>query len=305
MTIKTPGIYMIPESEYFADPCEMPSLSHSIAKMLLDRSPAHAWSAHPRLGNQREDGATKASDTGTILHKLLLGRGADIAEIDAKDWRTNAAKEARDEARAAGKTPVLASDMTDIYACAKAARRQIESHPDLGAFFEAGKSEAVIAWQDGGIWCRGMVDRLPDAPRVPVFDIKTTALSGAPESWERRVVHEYATQAAFYRRGLKAIRRVEPGPFLFVVIEVNAPYAVSVLTPAPSLLAYAEAEIERAIELWRDCIAADKWPGYAPFTAHVELPGYLAMRSEERAIRREIMAERYDPTNAFAEEFQE
>jgi hypothetical protein len=49
----------------------------------------------------------------------------------------------------------------------------------------------------------------------------------------------------------------------------------------------------------------DVWPGYPAFTAHVDLPGYMAMREEERAIRREFLTEHFDPNNAFAQEFQE
>jgi hypothetical protein len=305
MKILKPGIYEIGEDCYHADPCPNPSLSHSIAKMLLHRSPRHAWAAHPRLGNLSQKPANSAMDDGSIIHKLILGKGSEIEVCDFKDWRKDAAKEARDIAREEGRIPVLAGDMPGLEACAKTALEQMRDHPDLAAFFEAGKSEAVIAWRESARWCRGMVDRLPDGKRVPIFDIKTTGQSAAPEAWERRLVHEYATQSAFYRRGLHAIRGVEPGPMLFVVIETEAPYCISVITPAPSLAAYADREIERALEVWNECMTDDVWPGYPAFTAHVDLPGYMAMREEERAIWREFLTEHFDPNNAFAQEFQE
>ena len=47
------GIHDIPPREYHADPCPAPSLSRSIAKLLVERSPAHAYAAHPRLGGPR------------------------------------------------------------------------------------------------------------------------------------------------------------------------------------------------------------------------------------------------------------
>ena len=289
--ITKPGIYSdIGEADYHCDPCPDPSLSHSIAKLLLQRSPLHAHASHPRLGGNTGYDSNTAMDDGSIIHKLMLGRGADIVEVDAPDWRTNAAKAARDAAWEAGKLPVLAGRMEGLMTCAKAALDQIKAHPDLAAFSAPGIAEAVLAWREGATWCRAMVDYLPDDPSLPVFDIKTTALAAAPESWERRLVHEYATQAAFYRRGLKALGRKKPGPLLFVVIEVKPPYGLSVMTPAPSLLAYAEAEVERALETWTECMADDVWPGYPAFTAHVELPGYLAMKAEERAINREFIA---------------
>src|SRR5438132_1009339 len=86
------------QAEYFADPCEQPSLSVSIATELILRSPLHAWQIHPRLGGLRRP-TTEAMENGTLIHALLLGKGENrIAVLDVKDFRTNAAKEARDAA---------------------------------------------------------------------------------------------------------------------------------------------------------------------------------------------------------------
>jgi hypothetical protein len=298
----TPGIHKMTQDAYFADPCPVPSLSHSIAKKLLHQSPKHAFAAHPRLGGGSDKKTTSAMDDGSIVHSILLGKGSDIATIDADDFRTKAAKEARDAAHAAGKIPVLSHKLASLQMCAAAAKDQISAHPDLKGFFEPGRSEAVLAWQEGATWCRGMIDRLPDDPRLPVFDLKLTGLSAAPEEWERRMVREYATQDAFYMRGLEAIGQKRPA-FLFIVIEFDAPFGMSVMASAPSLRAYADAEIERALTLWGECMKSQRWPGYPQFTAHVELPGWMAMRQEERALRDEFAAERYDPNNGFNQEF--
>jgi hypothetical protein len=78
-----------------------------VAKILLDRSPLHAWHAHPRLNpDYRHDDDTKF-DVGNIAHKLMLGRGKDIVVLEFDDWRTKAAKDAREAAAAAGKLAVL------------------------------------------------------------------------------------------------------------------------------------------------------------------------------------------------------
>ncbi|MBK8009562.1 MAG: hypothetical protein IPK23_14905 [Rhizobiales bacterium] len=47
--ITKPGIYQMPAPDYFADPCPAPSLNQSLAKVLLDQSPLHAFYEHPRL----------------------------------------------------------------------------------------------------------------------------------------------------------------------------------------------------------------------------------------------------------------
>src|SRR5215831_5713580 len=45
----TPGVYAMPAAQYHADPCPTPSLSASIIKLICLDSPAHAWTAHPKL----------------------------------------------------------------------------------------------------------------------------------------------------------------------------------------------------------------------------------------------------------------
>src|SRR5690606_29585641 len=106
---------------YYADPCPEPSLSQSIAHVLLAKSPLHAWLQHPRLGGKAR-AATKAMDEGSLVHALLLGQDDQIVEVDADSWRTNAAKEQRDAARAEGKIPVLAGELDDVRTAVNAIR---------------------------------------------------------------------------------------------------------------------------------------------------------------------------------------
>ena len=80
----------ITEEDYHADKlpdwCTGPSLSNSMAKILLDKSPAHAYAAHPRLGGAGRvlpASTLQTFDAGKLAHKLLLGRGAEVVVIDA------------------------------------------------------------------------------------------------------------------------------------------------------------------------------------------------------------------------------
>src|SRR5262245_29477228 len=119
------GIHAISPAQYHADPCPAPSLSSSIAKMLCLESAAHAQYAHPRLNPAGAgDDADERFDIGTAAHALLLEGTTAIAVIDAKDYRTNAAKDARDAAYAAGLTPLLKARWTDVQAMVAAARAQ-------------------------------------------------------------------------------------------------------------------------------------------------------------------------------------
>src|SRR5690606_33998548 len=86
----------MPESEYHAHP----SLSSTGAKLLLDSPAAFDWVI--RQGHREEKAAF---DTGSAVHAEVLGVGYGVEELDFDSWRSKAAREAQDEARAAGLIP--------------------------------------------------------------------------------------------------------------------------------------------------------------------------------------------------------
>jgi hypothetical protein len=274
-----PGIHpSLTAGAYHADPCRVPSLSSGIAKQLIRRSPLHGWHEHPRYGASERD-PSAAMDDGSVLHRLLLGAGGDYATVDADDWRTKAAKKGRDEIRAAGLTPILRADLDRLTDAADQARDQMRLHDDCADFFASGTSEAVLIAQDGPAWLRCMVDRMPADPVAPWYDIKTVARSAAPADFQRTMITEHAFQAAFYLR-IGRLLGYRPPAFLFVVVEREAPHAVSVVTAAPSLMEIASREVERAVALWTRCQAAMKWPGYPTRTAYVEAPAWITAAEE-------------------------
>jgi hypothetical protein len=122
------GVHDIPPAEYHADPAPSPSLSRSIAKLLVERSPAHAWAAHPRLG-RRADAAGDSSDEldlGSAVHELFL-RGSDaVAIIPFATYQSVQAKGLRDEARKSGLIPLKTAKY-------QAAIRVIEALEDFRA----------------------------------------------------------------------------------------------------------------------------------------------------------------------------
>jgi hypothetical protein len=101
-----PGIYNLTAENYHADPAPVASLSSSIANILIDQSPLHAYLAHPRLNLRYQREEDSRFDLGSAAHMMLLERREDkIVRVQAKDWRTNAAKDARAAAQATGSTP--------------------------------------------------------------------------------------------------------------------------------------------------------------------------------------------------------
>lgn len=259
---------------YHADPCEQPSLSSHIANILLRQSPAHAWYAHPRLNpNYRPTEATKF-DYGTAVHAVLLeGRRDALVVVDAADWRTKAAKEAREAAYAAGKTPILLRqyDKVDVMVS--------RAQAFAGAFLsEHGKPEQTVMWQEPGIWCRARPDWLQG---TVILDYKTTT-NAAPGYVCDRVLAQmgYDVQAAFYLRGLKATTGADH-TWVWLFQETEPPFACSLVSMGPAMRTIAERKVEKAIGIWRKCITTGSWPAYEQRVHYAEPTPWQLAQSEE------------------------
>lgn len=260
---------------------DRPSLSASIAKILIAQSPLHAWTAHPRLNpyyvRQEED----KFSIGTACHAIIL-EGRDAVEvIEADDWRTKAAKEQRDAARAGGKIPLLGRHYFDVLAMVEAAKTQLAAHEASPPLFTAGKPEQTITWDEDGVVCKARIDWLHD-DLTTIDDYKSTGRSANPDDFSRTLFGMgYDVQASFYRRGIHAVAGVE-ADFRFAVQETTPPYALSVVDLGPDVYALADAKVDKAIAIWRSCIDSGEWPGYPSKVATAELPPWLEAQWMER-----------------------
>jgi hypothetical protein len=277
----TAKILRIAEHEYHSDPCKTPSLSASIAKILVERSPLHAWTAHPKLGGVRHV-ANDAMDHGSLVHKLLLGAGADVAVIDADDWRTKAAKEARDAARADGKIPVLKEQHERALRSVEPIRKQIAAH----GFELTGESEVCIVWQEetihGAIECRCLVDHLM-LDRALMFDVKT-ARSAHPRSCVRHVIdYGYDIQQAAYTRALTKLRPDLAGreDFVFLFVETDEPFAATPARIDAVMRERGKRRWEEACSVWARCLKTGSWPGYVDGAVYLETPAWVMGSMEE------------------------
>lgn len=270
-------ILAISADEYHADQvgADVPCLSFSIAKLLCNDTPAHAWWAHPKLNPNWEPKDTAAMDVGRIAHALLL-EGVSVAEIlDFPDWRTNAAKEARDLARSLRKIPILAKDWPPIQAMVAAAREQLASHKEASDAFTSGNAEQTIIWEEDGVRCKSRLDWLHDDHRH-IDDLKTSGVTANPSDLSRTMFSQgWDIQAAMYIRGLRAADPKCNPTFRFIVVENYPPYALSVIGVGPDALMIGEKKVQWAIDKWRECLTSNQWPGYPRRICYPELPSYL------------------------------
>lgn len=282
--ITEPGVYDLAAEEYHADPVPGGSLSSSGARRLLPPSCPAIY----RYEQDHPQPHKKTFDFGHAAHAEVLGTGPELVVVEANDWRTKAAKEARDAAYAKGAVPLLPADYDVVQDMAAALRR----HPLAGALLQPdrGKAEQTLIWQDAetGVWRRALVDWLAfaaGAGRRPIFvDYKTTV--SADEESVKKTVHKYGyhLQDGWYLDGARALGWPADTAFLFVFQEKAPPYLVNVVGIEDEALADANARNRQAIEIYRDCTETGIWPGYPTDETgitYVSLPPWAERRELE------------------------
>ncbi len=278
-----PGIHdKVDADAYHAGGTGTPSLSSSIARILVGKAPLHAWAAHPILNPRFEREEDAKFDVGTAAHALML-EGEDVIAVwdESDDWRKKDAQEFRERMRLAGRIPLLRRHAQAVYAVVERAHEQLDYHEADPQPFTVGRPEQTLVWEEKGVLCRARLDWLRD-DHTAIDDYKTTSASADPMKWERTMYGMGADiQVAFYRRGVLALTGVLPA-FRFIVQETYQPYALSVVELAPSALALAEEKVDRALELWKRCLDFGEWPAYSRQVASIELPAWEETRWFER-----------------------
>jgi len=285
--ITEPGVYDIPDARYHADQlCDAPSLSSSICKVLVDETARHAWMAHPRLNPGFEPVNKDIYDAGRAMHAAILGQRELIRVIPFDDYRKDAAKAMRDDARAAGLTPILAHKMDAVENMVRAVRAQIAIHEEWPGAFQQGLPERTLVWFEGEgddrIACRARLDWDYHNRSHAFHDLKTTGVSAGTD-WPKRTLFDTGAdiQDAWYRRGIRAVFGIPNPIFVFLVAENYEPYCSMFHTLEPETQAGADDKVAYAVDLWRWCLKHRAWPGYPKRTNWVTAPPWERIRAEE------------------------
>lgn len=271
----------MPASDYHADPAPTPSLSSSIAKILVNQSPMHAWFASPRLNPNHRPEESEDFDRGSAAHSLLLEGDDRMVECEFKDWRTNAAKDARDEIRAAGKLPLLSKHVGAVRKMVEIAKSFL-AKSELELQIEDCFAERTVIWQAGGIWKRARFD-LQARDRPILLDYKSTETAD-PLSFSRQIIAMgYDVQAAHYVEAYATtVTAGKDADFIFLVQERTEPFACSLVGVDPMMLDLGQQKCEFASKLWRQCLDSGKWPGYSKQIAWASPPVWALENFEQR-----------------------
>jgi hypothetical protein len=270
------GVYDLTEDDYFS---ATHALSASGAKLLLPPS----CPAKFRWAMDNPQPPKDVFDFGSAAHKMVLGAGPVLEVVDADSWRTNAAKDAREYARMNGRIPILTADYDRVVAMAEAILR----HPLARALFDTdhGQPEQSLFWTDPGtgVPCRARLDWLPEPRRghLTIPDYKTTTAAHPDPASKAVGNYGYHIQHAHYTSGAAALGLHEDPAFVFVFQEKDPPYLVNVVQLDAAAVHSGQIACKAAAEIFRDCTAADVWPGYPMDVPEIPLPLWAARIPEE------------------------
>lgn len=281
--IRVGQVLRLPSEEYHADPAPEPSLSATLAKLLIKRSPRHAWMASPRLNPDHRSIHKKTFDMGRAAHRAILGCGDDYVIIPGDLLGKNGAASTTEakafiaDARARGLTPLKEDEGHQIEAMRVVAHARLLEH---GVTLDPERSELCAIGQIEGVWCRAMFDNVDADPKRPIYDFKTCE-DASPDACMRAILnYGYDIQAEHYRAVWKAVTG-EDRPFVFIFQEKPEPYEVTLITLSGSFEAMANRRAARARKIWADCSSAGEWPGYPIGLHQVDAPAWLVEREFE------------------------
>ncbi|WP_067573643.1 PD-(D/E)XK nuclease-like domain-containing protein [Nocardia acidivorans] len=264
VVIRTPGLYPgISAADYHAD---IDSLSASGAKLLATRTPYEFWYAQNNPPVRKRE-----FDLGHAAHREILGEGEELTIIDAANYNRKADREARDEAYAAGRVPLLVEQYERVQLMA----RRVHGHPLAGALLADGVAEMSGWWfdEDAGIWLRFRPDWMAQRGDVLyVADVKTTQ-DAAPAAFDRSAKRfGYHIQDPHYVEGAMKTTGAQQVRFVFIVVSVKPPHMVDVTYLQDHDVAEGARENRRARRIFARCQASGEWPEYPIGPRPMSLP---------------------------------
>lgn len=257
-----PGIYDgIPEDQYHASP--------GVSKSRLKRfSEAPAKVLVPLR-------TTKAMETGTLLHSLLLEpvrfeSSYFVTDLERLDPRTAAYKD--EETRAQGRRLVKRAEYDEACRMRDAAML----HPIVR---EMVVPELLVEqsayWIDAPskLLCRGRMDGIHLGYRA-VLDYKTTENAGPREFARTAANFRYEWQDAMYREGIRRAAGWDVDVFLFIAQEKSPPYLTACYEIEPSDRERGADQVCELLLRYAECERTGIWPGYSDKIEMLKLPAW-------------------------------
>jgi len=288
-TITRPGLYRgIPLADYHRhDLCDAVSVSSSMFRNIIRRSPAHAF-AKSSLNPNHEDAQTEAMALGRFVHKAVAGEpfdddcvlcppqvGGQPYNMRLKVWQTWKA-----EQQAAGRyviTPNLAER-------AKGMIIAIGKFPLVQQGMLGGSPERSLIWKDPrGFWKKARPDEMPN-DSGDFVDLKSTHSVLYRDTQLSIIEYGYHMQAALVMEGARALG-MEASSFTLLWVESDAPFCVRAQTLKEEDLTRGHGLNELAAKTFWQCYQSGAWPGPGddrPDAEYVDLPDWYRQSVDDR-----------------------
>ena len=258
---------------YHDNCCPGPSVSGSTLWTLHDSCPAKAQAQHYLGSGASEDepegeDETEAKAFGTIAHTYLIeGKEAFNARYAVKpDGMNFSTKEGKAwKAEHADRQIVTFKVYEKITGMALG----IAANPAAHSAFSEGEPEVTAVVQDPEtkLWLKARPDYL--RPGLAI-NYKTTR-NASRERWMRDAWNlGYSVSAALCVDVLKALGH--DAHYAFITQEKVPPYLCAVRVLSDDFLQGGRMIYRRALQRFADCLAADKWPGFADGVETIPLP---------------------------------
>lgn len=245
----------VPNQEYHASPY----LSSS-GLSRIHQSPSH-FQEYKASGIE----TTSAMNLGSAIHAMTLEGGAGVLLAPGSTRSTNLYK---DFAKANQGAILL---LEDEHERASRATESVLKHPMAKLLLSKGKAEQSAFWIDPEtkVLCKCRPDFLRDDGVV--IDLKTTQDGSSSEFQYNIGKRKYHWQSAWYLDGLSHVLGKKLTDFVHLVVETNAPYAVSVYALDDAALEKAREDIRGILKTYAECLHTGEWPGYSSAIQNMSL----------------------------------
>jgi exodeoxyribonuclease VIII len=254
----------------FADYLAVPAMSNSSLK-LMRKSPAHY------MAGQDPDAQKVASlRRGSLLHTMVLEPHTLAERYRVKpEGMTFSTKEGK-----AWREAVPASVEIVSHDEHKASTRQaakLRAVPEIAELLSAGQSEVSFFWIDPltGVHCKGRADWVFRTPSgVILLDLKTTECADKQAFAKSCARYCYHMQAAWYSDGWREATGDDVLGFVFGAVESAWPHIAAPYMLDDEAMDKGRAECCQLLNLYAQCVATDKWPGYVESIESITLPAW-------------------------------
>lgn len=249
------------------------ALNFSSIKTIL-QSPLHYQAAIK--APKREP--SKSMFLGLMAHARILERREENYAVmpDGLDGRTSAGKQFK-EANA-GKTVITQED----YAQYKRMVGAVEACADVQYLLsKAVECEIGIVQQYRDTAIKGKIDCLikDESGKYAILDLKTTQ-SCDPREFSRSACNfRYFLQAAWYQSLVALEYGLDyPVPYMWLAVENSEAADVCIFQPPADGLEMGQKQMDKAIELHKECTKTGKWNGYGGGIIELDIPSYERKR---------------------------